>query len=134
MTDLLPCPFCGAPVFFMPYKRDGLKIECKPCVISYAQRTIRFDLNWLEEKMAAHWNRRATPADHISQARDAVIVPVELLRDLIDDVQDYSVSRTFKDSEVRWRADLLERSYKLYCPHDMKSAPPEKPAGDVSDI
>lgn len=58
LRKLKPCPFCGAAVSFEQYKRDGLKIKCKRCTISYQQRTMRHDLNWLEEKMTEHWNHR----------------------------------------------------------------------------
>jgi hypothetical protein len=44
---------------------------------------------------------------------DMLNVPRELLQDLIDDVADYAVSRTFKDRETTWRSDLLKRADEL---------------------
>lgn len=56
---LLPCPFCGGSVVIQQYRRDGLSIKCKPCIIEYRQRTLRYSLEWLEGRMIEHWNRRA---------------------------------------------------------------------------
>jgi hypothetical protein len=44
---------------------------------------------------------------------DMLNVPRELLQDLIDDVADYAMSRTFKDRETTWRSDLLKRADEL---------------------
>nr|WP_254209798.1 Lar family restriction alleviation protein [Burkholderia multivorans] len=58
-----PCPFCGSSVSFEPYKNNGLKIECKSCLVGYHQRTLRYGLEWLAEKMAETWNRRAPASE-----------------------------------------------------------------------
>jgi hypothetical protein len=46
-------------------------------------------------------------------SKDMLTVPRDLLQDLIDDVADYAVSRTFKDRETTWRSDLLDRARAL---------------------
>lgn len=60
--ELSPCPFCGGSAEFRPYKRDGLTLKCKSlgCVV-FNQRTLRYSLEWLQERMAEHWNTRASP-------------------------------------------------------------------------
>jgi hypothetical protein len=57
--ELKPCPLCNENVAFQPYKNNGLKIQCRHCGIAYQQRTLRYGLDWLKEKMTETWNLRA---------------------------------------------------------------------------
>jgi hypothetical protein len=114
--ELLPCPFCGEAVTFAPYKRDGLKIECKPCVISYAQRTMRFDLDWLAKKMAAHWNRRST-----APTTGSALEPVAYMH---RNAGPWHLS--FADDEGKLR-EVHTKAIPLY------DTPPASPAASVPD-
>jgi len=42
-----------------------------------------------------------------------VVVPRELLTDLVDDVCDYAHSREFREHETAWRASVIERTRAL---------------------
>jgi hypothetical protein len=64
---------------------------------------------------------RATPADHISQARDAVIEECAAVC--------HEAENGFKTMDRKQTASYLAAMIRA-----LKSAPPEKPAGDVSDI
>ena len=60
MPALLPCPFCGSEAIEMKqYCRNGLRIRCRNCCIKREQKTLRFGLEWLEQVMVEHWNKRA---------------------------------------------------------------------------
>lgn len=61
--DLLPCPFCGNNVEFVPYKNNGLTVKCKSMgCIQRHQRTLRYGIEWLRASMTEHWNARALAA------------------------------------------------------------------------
>lgn len=87
MTEMKSCPFCGGSAEFKPYKRDGLTLKCSSlgCVV-FNQRTMRYGLDWLQQKMTEHWETRAaqTKADERGSAQPAFYVAdsdVERLKD-----------------------------------------------------
>ena len=60
MPALLSCPFCGSEAIEMKqYCRNGFRIRCRNCCVRYEQKTLRNGLEWLEQVMVEHWNRRA---------------------------------------------------------------------------
>lgn len=63
---------------------------------------------------------RATPADHISQARDAVI-------------EECAAAIKAEDDRMSEDDYMLDSDDCIRVIRALKSAPPEKPAGDVSD-
>lgn len=58
LKEIKKCPFCGGKPYFKRYKRDGLTLKCGGCGIGMQQRTIHFDLNWLEDKLIEIYNKR----------------------------------------------------------------------------
>jgi len=77
--DLLPCPFCGEGAEFKPYLKNGLTLKCKSLgCVTYSQRTLRHDLDWLRDRMTEHWNTRAS-------ATSAPEQPAEAFKKLSDD-------------------------------------------------
>lgn len=60
MPALLPCPFCGSEAIEMKqYCRNGFVIRCRKCCVKLEQKTLHFGLEWLEQVMVEHWNKRA---------------------------------------------------------------------------
>jgi len=55
--ELKECPFCGCAPMFWRYGKKGLEIRTK-CSVSMKQKTLRFDLEWLQDKMIEKWNNR----------------------------------------------------------------------------
>jgi hypothetical protein len=58
VSDLLPCPFCGGEAEIKQTGKMKLTLKCKSCVIGITQKTLKFDLEWLEGKMIEGWNKR----------------------------------------------------------------------------
>lgn len=58
LIKLLPCPFCGGTPQEDQIGRNGWQIKCASCVILYKQKTLRYDIVWLRERMAEKWNTR----------------------------------------------------------------------------
>jgi hypothetical protein len=58
---LLPCPFCGAEPKSEQDGPKGWKIKCPSCVIMYKQKTLRFTVEWLRDRMVKTWNKRVGP-------------------------------------------------------------------------
>jgi hypothetical protein len=58
LSDLLPCPFCGADAFIWPAMiMKGFRVSCKNDCVSMPSRP---DSAFTSEKQAkAHWNSRA---------------------------------------------------------------------------
>ena len=67
--ELLPCPFCGGEPDLQHIGNDYVKtkkirIKCKKCFIQRTQAALRDrSFEWLENKMAEHWNKRSGGAD-----------------------------------------------------------------------
>lgn len=55
---MLPCPFCGGDPEIKQTGRNKLKLRCRSCVMGIEQKTLRYDLIWLETKMIEGWNSR----------------------------------------------------------------------------
>jgi len=62
--ELKPCPFCGNDKIELTYqgnaysKKRAVTIKCKNCIISRTTGTIRFGIDWCEEKAITLWNTR----------------------------------------------------------------------------
>jgi hypothetical protein len=66
--DLLPCPFCGGKAVkkFIGNeytKKRSVEITCSTfgCTVTIKQSALYHSHEWLNEKTAARWNRRADP-------------------------------------------------------------------------
>ena len=56
--QLSPCPFCGGKAEIKQTGRLKLKLKCTSCLIGIEQKTLRYTLDWLKEKMIEGWNKR----------------------------------------------------------------------------
>jgi hypothetical protein len=56
--ELLPCPFCGGKARIDQTGKNKLKLKCANCLIGIEQKTIRYGLEWLENRMIEGWNKR----------------------------------------------------------------------------
>jgi hypothetical protein len=67
-NGLLPCPFCGGKVLLKQIGINKLEIKCPKCIVTYIQKTLRYDCEWLLGKMQETWNRRAiAPASPMNE-------------------------------------------------------------------
>lgn len=74
---LKPCPFCGGEPEIKQTGRAKLKIKCKSCVIGYEQRTIKFGIEWLEERMIETWNKRTAIDQALEQYKKELVEKLE---------------------------------------------------------
>lgn len=58
--ELRPCPFCGGRSKLEQSGKDSFTIKCKSCAVKRKQRCAKFGLDWLQEAMIAHWNKRTS--------------------------------------------------------------------------
>ena len=66
--ELKPCPFCGCPDIRIEQTwKNGFTIECSKCHIKVEQKTIRYGLEWLKERMIVTWNTR--PSQDLEKER-----------------------------------------------------------------
>ena len=61
--ELKPCPFCGGKASWyysgsVTRGRFDITIACSHCGITMKQSTLRYGLEWLQEKMIEKWNNR----------------------------------------------------------------------------
>lgn len=74
---LKPCPFCGGEPEMEPTGKHktgrrgvygyGMRIKCTSCHVQREQAVITHSLEWLQEKMTDHWNRRHQEQDSPSE-------------------------------------------------------------------
>lgn len=57
--EIKKCPFCGGKPYLKRFKNNGLTLKCGGCGIGMQQRTIHFDLVWLESKLIEIYNNRS---------------------------------------------------------------------------
>jgi len=91
MTDLLPCPFCGAvPVFVDQGARNGIHHELDDYAWDVACKTLGCYAefggeNWeTQEAVAEMWNRRATAEPMVIEAGSMTIGDENGLHMIID--------------------------------------------------
>lgn len=66
MSELLPCPMCGAEPDAIEVgndhtKKRSLTIKCPKCRVQITNSAMRFSMEWLHEISANQWNCRHTP-------------------------------------------------------------------------
>lgn len=59
LKEIKPCPFCGGTPHLKLKKRNGIDLKCRTCGIGIYQVTIKFGLDWLENKMIEIYNKRS---------------------------------------------------------------------------
>jgi ribosomal protein L37AE/L43A len=57
-NQLLSCPFCGNTATMEQISRNGLRIKCRHCPAEMKQKTLRHNIEWLEDSMIKDWNTR----------------------------------------------------------------------------
>ena len=56
---LRSCPFCGGEAEIKQYAHNGLQVKCRSCLMGLKQKTLRYSLEWLKQKLIESWNARA---------------------------------------------------------------------------
>lgn len=57
-TNLLDCPFCGGRPIIKQTSKNGMQVRCTSCLMGIKQKTLRFNIAWLEKTLASSWNMR----------------------------------------------------------------------------
>lgn len=65
MSELAPCPFCGKKAVIEQTGRREVAIKCVAMCVKHKQKTLKYDTEWLTEKMIEAWNKRVIPEGYI---------------------------------------------------------------------
>lgn len=58
LKEIKPCPFCGGKPYLKRKKKNEIYLKCSTCGIGMNQATIKYGLDWLENKMIEIYNKR----------------------------------------------------------------------------
>lgn len=71
--EIKPCPFCGCDnIELKQHCRNGWHIKCKRCLIGLKQKTLRYSMDWLRQKMIEGWNERTAVTTERIKAKKLV--------------------------------------------------------------
>lgn len=118
MTELLPCPFCGADVAMTQRGQNELTIKCDGCKVARTQKVLRQPIDWLRGKMTEHWNTRSGVAQRAPIKSEAELVKTEIARAQEQDAAISASEVEFMD-ELRRRRARRAPNYEGRHPDDM---------------
>ena len=142
---MLPCPFCGGEPEIEQTGKNQLKLKCKSCLIGITQKTLRFSLDWLKEKMIESWNERtqSLPQEVVEQLYKWVKASDELpeknknIPTRLDKEDEYLIM-AFYDGKVFWESNHSKRTtyrevFEIEWLKSVQSLPQEvKPDEDIT--